>query len=329
VQRRDFLRVGTAAWAGLAATRSATAETPGTDPSKFPVVLSTWDFGVTPNREAYRRLRENESPLDAVQQAVMLVEADPAVTSVGLGGHPNREGVVELDAALMDGGTLAAGSVAALRGIRHPVAVARRVMDKTPHVMLVGNGAKQFAVSEGFEVENLLTDEARAAWEKYKAGKEQPATIDDHDTVGMVALRPDGRMAAACTTSGLAWKLAGRVGDSPLIGHGVYCDEAAGAAAATGLGEEIIRVCGSYQVVEFMRQGVDPDVAVRRVLKRILRRPGADQAHFVGLIALRKDGEVGYASTTPGFQVTLSRAEKHEVLDAASLQPASSRAAPG
>jgi N4-(beta-N-acetylglucosaminyl)-L-asparaginase len=328
MRRRDFLRAGTLAWAGLTVVRPGAAETPGSEPDEFPVVVSTWDFGLASNQEAYARLREGDDVLDAVQHGVMRAEADPEITSVGLGGYPNRDGVVELDAALMDGRTLAAGAVAGLRGIEHPVAVARKVMEKTPHVLLVGDGARRFALEHGFEEENLLTEQARAAWEEHRA-KQGPPAGGSHDTIGMVALRPDGRMAAACTTSGLAWKLPGRVGDSPLIGHGLYCDEQAGGAAATGIGEEVMRVCGSYQVVEFMRQGLDPDVAVRRVLHRILRREGADPTHFVGFIALRADGRIGYASTTPGFQVAVSRRGRHAVLDAPHLRGRPREAAGG
>jgi isoaspartyl peptidase/L-asparaginase-like protein (Ntn-hydrolase superfamily) len=321
MRRRDFLRAGTLACAGLTVARPGAAAAPGSDPDDFPVVISTWDFGLAPNQEAYARLGEGGDVLDAVQHGVMLAEADPEITSVGIGGRPNCDGVVELDAALMDGATLDAGAVAALRGIKHPVAVARKVMERTPHVFLVGEGARRFALEQGFEDENLLTDDSRAAWEAYRA-EDRPPERDHHDTIGMVALRPDGRMAAACSTSGLAWKLPGRVGDSPLIGHGLYCDEQAGGAAATGIGEEVIRVCGSYQVVEFMRQGVDPGVAVRRVLQRILRHAGEDEAGFVGFVALRADGKVGFASTTPGFQVTVSRQGRHQVLTAPNLKPA-------
>jgi len=319
VERRDFLRNGALAWAGISLARQVRASTPGADPSKFPVVVSTWDFGLAANREAYERIRAGERVLDAVQQGVMVTEADPEVTSVGLGGYPNREGVVELDAALIDGETLAAGSVAGVQKIKHPVAVARKVMEQTPHVLLVGDGARRFALENGFEEEELLTEGARQAWEEYRASGGQPA-VADHDTIGLVGRAPDGHMAAACTTSGLAWKLAGRVGDSPLIGHGLYCDEQAGGAAATGVGEEVIRVCGSYQAVEFMRQGVDPGVAARRVLQRILRRKGAAaEPNFVGIVALRADGEIGYASTTPGFRVAVSRMGRHELVDAPSL----------
>jgi L-asparaginase/N4-(beta-N-acetylglucosaminyl)-L-asparaginase len=312
LERRDFLRAGTLAWAGLSLAcerRNAPGE------AALPVVISTWTFGRAANEETVRRLEGGAAVLDAVQHGVMQIEADPDETSVGIGGYPNREGVVELDAALMDGGTLDAGSVAALRNIKHPVAVARKVMDETPHVLLVGDGARRFALQHGFEEENLLTDKARKAWENHRTDGSQPS----HDTIGMVALADDGRMAGACTTSGLAWKLPGRVGDSPLIGHGMYCDDQAGGAAATGVGEEVIKVCGSYQIVEFMRQGLEPQDAVRRVLQRILRRKRSGEVPQVGFVALRADGLVGFASTRLGFRAAVSRGGRHEVLDAPSM----------
>jgi len=274
------------------------------------------------NREAHRVLGENGRILDAVQRGVMLVEADPSNESVGYGGLPNRDGVVELDAAIVDGATLEAGSVAALRGIRNPVAVARLVMEKTPHVMLVGDGAQEFALENGFKKEKLLTPESRRRWKEMKANPDGAAR--GHDTIGMVALDRNGSMAAACTTSGLAWKLPGRVGDSPLIGDGLYCDQKAGGAAATGVGEEVIKVCGSYQVVEFMRQGVEPDEAIRRVLHRIVRREGYDPEDNIAFVALRADGEVGYGSILPGFQAAVSRGSDHRLLDAPSLRSAGS-----
>lgn len=312
MERRQFLCAGTLAWAGLSLACDR-KNAPGK--AAAPVVISTWDFGRAANEEAVRRLEGGSSVLDAVQHGVMQIEADPDETSVGIGGYPNREGVVELDAAVMNGRTLDAGSVAALQNIKHPVAVARKVMDETPHVLLVGDGARRFALQHGFEEEDLLTDKAREAWEKKRTNGSPPS----HDTIGLVARAKDGRMAGACTTSGLAWKLPGRVGDSPLIGHGMYCDDQAGGAVATGVGEEVIKVCGSYQIVEFMRQGVEPAEAVRRVLQRILRRERSGEVPFVGFVALRADGRVGFASTLPGFRIAVSGGDGHKVLDAPSL----------
>lgn len=319
MERRQFLQAGTLAWAGLSLACDGKNEPRQAD---FPVVISTWNFGRAANEETVRRLEGGSSVLDAVQHGVMQIEADPEGTSVGIGGYPNRDGVVELDAALMDGRTLDAGGVAALQNIKHPVAVARKVMDETPHVLLVGDGALRFARQHGFEEQDLLTDKARMAWEKQRIDGPESS----HDTIGMIALAEGGRMAGACTTSGLAWKVPGRVGDSPLIGHGMYCDEQAGGAAATGVGEEVIKVCGSYQVVEFMRQGVEPEEAVRRVLQRIVRRERSGKLPLVGFVALRADGRVGYASTVPGFEVALSRGGRHEVLDASSLTRGGQRA---
>jgi isoaspartyl peptidase/L-asparaginase-like protein (Ntn-hydrolase superfamily) len=271
------------------------------------------------------QLNAGKSALDAVQQGVMVVESNPDVTSVGLGGLPNAEGVVELDAAIMNGNDLECGAVAALQGIENPIAVARKVMEESPHVLLVGRGARRFAIANGFESRNLLTEKAKTRWRQWKVKQEKPGDQDpteNHDTIGMVALGKSGDMAAACTTSGLAWKLPGRVGDSPLIGHGLYCDSKIGGAAATGVGEEVIKVCGSYQVGEFMRQGVDPQEAVERVLKRILDRDPKRPERWVGFVALRKDGKFGYASTNPGFEVATAVEAEIAVVEAPSLRKA-------
>ncbi len=317
MRRRQFITAGSLTCAGLALARCSTG--PASDaPASGPVVISTWKFGRTANEETYRRLGAGESVLEAAQQGVMLIEADPEITSVGIGGYPNSEGVVELDAAIMDGRTLDAGSVASLRDFKNPVAVARSVMDDTPHVLLVGEGARSFALHQGFEPEELLTAASREAWEQFRAEQRQPEG-GNHDTIGLVARGADGRMAAACSTSGLAWKLPGRVGDSPLVGHGLYCDDQAGGAAATGVGEEVIKVCGCYQVVEFMRQGMEPEQAARRVLQRILRRERSGQPPSVSFVALRADGRVGYASILPKFQASVSRDGRHEVLDCQAL----------
>jgi isoaspartyl peptidase/L-asparaginase-like protein (Ntn-hydrolase superfamily) len=317
MDRRDFLRAGALAGVGLAVARGRDARGAAA-PGDAPRVLSTHPAGMACNREAGRIFQEGGSALDAVQHGVMVAEANPDDTSVGYGGYPNRDGVVQLDAAIVDGSTLEAGSVAALEDIKHPVAVARKVMEETPHVLLVGEGARRFALDKGFPKENLLTPEARRRWKQMRR-ESRTAAAAGHDTMGMVAMAADGTMAAACTTSGLAWKLPGRVGDSPLVGHGLYCDGAAGGAAATGIGEEIIKVCGSYQVVEFMRQGLHPLAAIRRVLERIVARRPANRDEFIGFVAMRRDGEVGYLSTTSGFKAAVSVGAEHRLEDAERL----------
>ncbi len=325
MQRREFLKKGTLAGIGaLIAPEVSFAQqekTPRRRKAREPVVVSTWSHGLAANRVAYILLQVSGTALDAAEHGVKISEADPKVTSVGFGGFPNRDGVVELDAAIMVGTTLQAGSVASLKRILHPISVARRVMEKTRHVMLVGEGALKFALSQGFEEENLLTPEAEEAWKKWRASPHPkvPGQGDGHDTIGMVTMDRGGRLAAACTTSGLSWKLPGRVGDSPLIGSGLYCDDQAGGAAATGIGEEVIKVCGSYQVVEFMRQGLPPNEAIRRVLKRILDRETKNNKRMIAFVALRKDGEVGFGSTIPGFQAAVSRNGKHKLENAPSV----------
>jgi len=316
MRRRRFLsqtlRAGMTgmAWPWIAAAPSRRGDA-------RPLVLSTWDFGERANAQALRVLAAGGSPLDAVEAAARVPESDPDVQSVGYGGLPNADGVVELDAAIMDGDTLQAGSVAGLRGIKHPVSVARKVMEDTAHVMLVGRGAERFAHREGFRKEKLLTRAARETWRRGP----QPPDPGRHDTIGICLLAADGAMAAACTTSGLGWKLPGRVGDSPLIGHGMYCDSRAGAAAATGVGEEVIKVCGSYQVVEYMRQGVEPDDAVRRVLARVVARDAANAGKLVAFIALRADGAVGFGSLLDGFVAALATPAGSELLSAPGLGP--------
>ncbi len=318
MKRRDFLKTGTLIGTSTLVAAQATDAT-GTV-AAGPAVISTWKFGAQANAKAMSVLAKGESALDAVQQGVMVVESDPAVTSVGFGGLPNAEGVVELDAAIMDGRDLACGAVAGLRNIENPIAVARKVMDSTPHVLLVGDGARQFAIEQGFQQRDLLTEESKTAWHAWRNENSKSDPTQNHDTIGMVAIDQRMNMAAACTTSGLAWKLPGRVGDSPLIGHGLYCDDSVGGAAATGMGEEVIKVCGSYQVVEFMRHGIHPQEAVERVLKRILDRDPTKPERWVGFVALRKDGEFGFASTNPGFQVAIATNAKSETLSAPTIR---------
>ena len=326
MKRRKFLATGSI-WGATSVLANASEDSQSkdvvSDSNGEPMVISTWDFGVRANTKAIEVLKKGGAALDAVQQGVMVVESDPKVTSVGYGGLPNSAGVVELDASIMEGNDLECGAVAGLSGFENPISIARKVMEEAPHVLIVGNGARQFALSKGFQERDLLTDGARKAWQEWRAGQEgqkEKGIKDDHDTIGMVAIDQRGQMAAACTTSGLAWKIPGRVGDSPLVGHGLYCDSAVGGAAATGVGEEVIKVCGSYQVVEFMRQGVHPQEAVKKVLQRVLDRQPNKPDRWVGFIALRKDGEVGFASTNRGFQVAVTGQANSRLIDAASLR---------
>jgi len=222
-----------------------------------PVVISTWDFGFKANEISWKVLSQGGKSLDAVEQGIMIIEADADNLSVGIGGLPDREGIVTLDACIMDEQGRA-GSVTFLQEIMHPISVARLVMEKTPHVMLSGDGALQFALESGFERQNLLTDKAKAAWEEWKRKSQYKPVIniENHDTVGLLALDQAGNLAGGCSTSGLAYKMHGRVGDSPIIGAGLYVDNEVGAAVATGLGELVMRTLSSFLVVELMRNGI-------------------------------------------------------------------------
>ena len=264
------------------------------------IVVSTWRFGLASNQPAWEILKNGGSALDAVVRGVEVAERDPAIKSVGFGGYPNAEGEVEVDAAVMDGRTLGYGAVAGLRNIATATAVAQRVMEKTDHVLLVGNGALKFARAQGFEECNMLTEQGREAWEKWKRER-TGAPADAHDTIGMVALDQHGDLAAACTTSGAAFKLPGRVGDSPLIGSGLYADNDAGAAAATGRGEEIVRTCGSFAVVEHMRQGKSPQEACEAVVQHLIARVPSARPYQMAYIAIDKYGNWGAAAARSGF----------------------------
>ena len=256
-------------------------------------------------------MKQGGSALDAVIQGVEVAERDPAVKSVGYGGYPNAEGEVEVDAAVVDGRSLGYGAVAGLKNIATPTAVARRVMEKTDHVFLVGEGALQFARTQGFQACEMLTEDGRKAWEAWKNGQTD-APADVHDTIGMIALDQRGNLAAACTTSGAAFKLPGRVGDSPLIGSGLYADNDAGAATATGRGEEIARTCGSYAIVEHMRQGKSPQAACEAVVQHLVARVPKAQPHQMAYIALDKRGNWGAVATRSGFLAAVtSNAENH------------------
>jgi len=278
-----------------------------------PIVISTWEFGLKANQEAMKVLTAGGSSLDAVEQGVRIIEADPTNNSVGIGGNPDREGKVTLDACIMgpDGNC---GSVCAIEDILHPITVARMVMEKTPHVMLVGEGAQQFALSQGMKRKNLLTPEAKKNWEEWKVkSKYEPIiNVENHDTIGMLAMDKEGNISGACTTSGLAFKMRGRVGDSPIIGAGLFVDNEVGAATATGLGEALLRTCGSFLAVEYMRHGKSPNEACQAAVERIIKIHPNFADFQIGIIAMNKAGEVGGYSIYNGFSFAKTSAEKSD-----------------
>lgn len=286
-----------------------------------PIVLSTWNFGIKANGAAWEILKNNGRALDAVEAGVRVPEGDPKERSVGYGGRPDRDGYVTLDACIMDE-KANIGAVAFLEHIKHPISVARAVMEKTPHVMLVGEGALQFALSQGFEKENLLVEESEKEWQEWlKQSKYQPAAnIENHDTIGMIALDADGNLSGACTTSGLAYKMHGRVGDSPIIGAGLYVDNEIGAATATGHGEEVIRISGCHLVVELMRQGKSPQNACEEAVSRIVKLTKIRNKNLkdiqVGFIALNKKGEYGAYCVQGGFNFAVNDASGNRLIDA-------------
>ena len=290
-------------------------------PVQKPIVIATWDSGMPVNAAAWKILSANGKSIDAVEAGAMYME-DQINCCVGLGGYPDRDGIVTLDACIMDEHANC-GGVAGMEQIKHPIAVARKVMEKTPHVLLVGNGAQQFAIENGFTKESAaLSPEAKDAYEKWlitseykpvinienrkEHGPFAPAFFDDgspnHDTMGLVAMDASGDLAGAVTTSGMAFKVHGRVGDSPIIGAGLYVDNEVGAATSSGVGEEVIRICGTHLVVEFMRQGLSPEMACKKAVQRIVHRdPEKAKTIQVGFIALNKKGEHGAYAIQQGF----------------------------
>ena len=285
-----------------------------------PIVISTWNFGLQANEEAWKILTKGGRALDAVEAGARVPEGDPKETSVGLGGLPDRDGKVTLDACIMDeNGNI--GSVAFLEHIVHPVSVARMVMEKTQHVMLVGEGALQFALANGFKKEKLLTKESEQAWKEWlKEGKYKPiANIENHDTIGILALDEKGNLSGACTTSGMAYKMRGRVGDSPIIGAGLYVDNEIGAATSTGVGEEVIRIVGCHLVVELMRQENSPEQACKLAVERIIQKnPEKAKAIQVGFLALSKTGEYGAYCLQKGFTFAVQDVNENKLYNSTS-----------
>ncbi|WP_018614220.1 N(4)-(beta-N-acetylglucosaminyl)-L-asparaginase [Segetibacter koreensis] len=308
--------------------------------SQGPIVLSTWSPNVKANAAAWTVLEKNGRALDAVEKGVRVTEADPSDQSVGYGGLPDRDGKVTLDACVMDENGNC-GAVFALENIMHPVSVARLVMEKTPHVQLTGEGALRFALSQGFKKENLLTTESEKAWREWlktshydpmitvdnieeeinkQKPKEVKGQINNHDTIGMLAIDAAGNLSGACSTSGMAYKMSGRVGDSPIIGAGLFVDNEVGAATSTGVGEEVIKICGSHTVVELMRQGLSPEEACKKAVERIVKRNGINAKTIqVGFIALNKKGEYGGYSIMKKFDYGVRSFQGEKVYNAKSI----------
>ena len=300
--RREFLtRAALALAAGAALPSALGADNDHSAAGERLLIVSTWDFGKASNDAALKVLLGGGTILDAVEQGIWVTES-AGLSTVGLSGTPNAAGVVQLDACIMSGAGHTAGSVAALEGIRHPISAARRVMEKTPHVMLVGEGARLFALEEGLESIETHAAERYEAWNNQRAklkaaAKDPQATPKNHDTLALLVLGADGNLAGGCSTSGLGHKLPGRVGDSPIIGSGLYVDDEVGAAGATGLGENVMRFCGSFLMVEYMRQGLPPQAACEEAIRRIVKQERPGKQLSLNFVALDKQGRHGAATS--------------------------------
>lgn len=331
MRRRKFVQLASLLPTGVLLNNSnVEAKSVDADNEKNPVVISTWAPNVKANAAAWQVLVKGGTALDAVHQGVMVPEADPNDQSVGYGGLPDRDGRVTLDACIMDH-QYNIGSVMYLEHIKHAITVARLVMEKTPHVQLVGEGALRLALENGMKKENLLTEASEKAWKEWlKTSQYSPMTTvenllerikNNHDTIGMLALDKHGNLSGACTTSGMAYKMQGRVGDSPIIGAGLFVDNEVGAATATGVGEEVVRICGSHTVVEYMRHGYSPADACKEAVKRLIKARGEATARKlqIGFIAMNKKGETGCYSLTGSFTMALRNVAGEKVIDAPSL----------
>ncbi len=337
LNRRKFLHL-TALTAPLLAAKRTLAN--NSDSVTKPIVVSTWDSGMPVNAAAWEVLSKNGRALDAVEAGAVHME-NTLDCCVGLGGYPDRDGIVTLDSCIMDEYSNC-GAVAGIERIKHPVSVARKVMETTPHVLLVGAGAQQFAVQNGFPLESgELSESAKKAYaewlkkseykpiiniENLPAGKEgkkgngpfAPAFFDDgsvnHDTMGLVAMDSSSNLSGAVTTSGMAYKIHGRVGDSPLIGAGLFVDNEVGAATSSGVGEEVIRICGTHLVVEFMRQGYSPEAACKKAVERIVKRdPKKAKDLQVGFLALNKKGQYGAYAIQKGFVFSVKSEKENQI----------------
>ena len=337
IHRRRLLQLSALGMSGviipkLFASNKSTPKFSG----KKPLVISTWDAGINANKAAWEILKNNGRALNAVEAGVMVTESEKNNCCVGLNAYPDRDGHVTLDASIMDEfGN--AGSVCYLERIKHPISVARRIMEKTPHVMLAGSGAQQFAVEQGFPLEpDKLSDSATKAYKEWLKKSEYKPVINventkgqnafapmrlsngafNHDTIGMIAIGEDGNLSGSCTTSGMAFKMRGRVGDSPLIGAGLFVDNEVGAAVSTGLGEEVIKICGTHMVVEAMRHGMAPEEACKLAVERVIKRHTAQEIKDiqVAFIAIDKAGNYGGYAIHKGFNYAVCYADDYNEL---------------
>jgi N4-(beta-N-acetylglucosaminyl)-L-asparaginase len=340
INRRKFLKLS-AITAPLIAAKKSMAN--GLEGTTKPIVVSTWDSGMAVNAEAWKILAAKGRALDAVEAGAMQIE-NLINCCVGLGGYPDRDGIVTLDSCIMDENANC-GAVAGIERIKHPVSVARKVMEKTPHVILVGAGAQQFALENGFPLESgELSAEAKKAYAEWLKSSEYKPVINienlpvrqagktgksgngpfapnffedgtvNHDTMGLVAMDSMNNLSGAVTTSGMAFKLHGRVGDSPIIGAGLFVDNEIGAATSSGTGEEVIRICGTHLVVEFMRQGLSPEMACKKAIQRIVNRdPVKAKTLQVGFLALNKKGQFGAYAIQKGFVFSVKSANENQI----------------
>jgi N4-(beta-N-acetylglucosaminyl)-L-asparaginase len=327
MKRRNFLQkaaLGSVGITALGSSLAATAATPKgakdtqdvpVSNSLLPVVIATWSVKQA-TQKAWQSMEQGSSALDAVIAGCAIEEANALGQSVGIGGLPDRDGRVTLDACVMnEKGDY--GAVLCMQNIKHPIAVAKKVMEDTPHVILAGVGAEEFAVSQGFKRENLLSEQSKKDWEIWKkTSKYKPIiNIENHDTIGMLAIDKNGTISGGCTTSGLAYKMSGRVGDSAIVGSGLFVDNEIGAATATGLGEEVLKTVGSYLIVELMRQGKSPQEACEQAILRIIEKTPNFEDFQVGYIAVNKKGETGAYSIHEGFTTTTYQDQKNTTIN--------------
>lgn len=318
-QRRNFLKLSALTAAALAFNKSEARNIfkGKSSKSKKPIIVSTWNFGLISNKAAWEILKKGGRALDAVEEGAKVAEADYSNLSVGLGALPDRDGHVTLDSCIMDekGGC---GSVCALEHIKHPVSVARMVMEKTPHIILVGEGAQKFALDNGFTKEPFdRSEQADKAWKEWLKKSEYKPEVnrENHDTIGLISMDINGNLSGACTTSGMAYKMRGRVGDSPIIGAGLFVDNEIGAATATGHGEEVIRIAGSHLVVELMRQGYSPEKACKKAVERVYAKNKNRWKDIqIGFIAINKEGEFGAFSLQAGFDYAVCTGDNENTL---------------